>query len=79
MSTDPFSDPDGTFLVLSDDTGRYSLWPATVPVPQGWRSLQRPADRRTCLELVEDRAAGRNGRGTADGAEPGEGARGRPA
>lgn len=33
----PFDDPDATFLVLVNDEGQHSLWPAFADVPDGWR------------------------------------------
>ncbi|SED19230.1 MbtH-like protein [Streptomyces melanosporofaciens] len=30
MSTNPFEDPEGTYLVLVNDEGQHSLWPAFV-------------------------------------------------
>ena len=35
--TNPFEDPDGTYLVLINDESQYSLWPAFIEVPAGWR------------------------------------------
>lgn len=28
MSSNPFEDPEGTYLVLVNDEGQYSLWPS---------------------------------------------------
>jgi MbtH protein len=51
--TNPFEDPDGTFLVLVNDEGQYSLWPSFAEVPAGW-TVAKPADtRRACLDYVE--------------------------
>ncbi|WP_410656967.1 MbtH family protein [Amycolatopsis sp. lyj-112] len=51
--TNPFEDEDATYLVLLNDEGQYSLWPATTAVPDGWRSV-RPADsRQNSLDYVE--------------------------
>ncbi|MEV7594010.1 MbtH family protein [Streptomyces sp. NPDC089922] len=47
-----FDDEGGRFLVLGDGAGRPALWPAFVPVPQGWRTLHGPAGRADCLEHV---------------------------
>ncbi|MBY8850317.1 MbtH family protein [Saccharothrix sp. MB29] len=40
--TSPF-DGDGPFLVLLNDRGEHSLWPAATPVPAGWRTVLGPA------------------------------------
>ncbi|MEU6753945.1 MbtH family protein, partial [Spirillospora sp. NPDC046719] len=34
--TNPFDDPDGTFLVLVNAEGQHSLWPEFADVPSGW-------------------------------------------
>ena len=33
-ATNPFEDPDGVYLVLINEEGQYSLWPAFVDVPE---------------------------------------------
>ncbi len=33
--TNPFDDEDGEFLVLVNDEGQHSLWPAQLAVPAG--------------------------------------------
>lgn len=53
MSTNPFDDPDGTYLVLVNDEGQHSLWPAFVEVPPGWTVVQGETDRQTALDYVE--------------------------
>ena len=49
----PFDDENGSFLVLVDDEGRHSLWPAFAAMPPGWTRVYGEADRRSCLEYVE--------------------------
>jgi len=51
--TNPFEDPDGTYLVLVNDEGQHSLWPEFAPVPAGWTTVHGPADRQSCLDHVE--------------------------
>ncbi len=34
--TNPFEDPEGTYLVLVNDEGQHSLWPSFAEVPAGW-------------------------------------------
>jgi MbtH protein len=48
----PFDDPDGTFLVLINDEGQHSLWPEQIAVPAGWRIGYGPADRQACLDMI---------------------------
>ncbi|MFF4948443.1 amino acid adenylation domain-containing protein [Streptomyces chattanoogensis] len=52
--TNPFDDLDGScsFLVLTDDEGRHSLWPASAATPDGWAVAYGPYGRRGCLEYI---------------------------
>lgn len=34
--TNPFEDPDASYLVLTNDEGQHSLWPLFAEVPEGW-------------------------------------------
>ncbi|MBI0297230.1 MbtH family protein [Streptomyces sp. PRKS01-29] len=52
--TNPFDNPDGTFLVLVNDEGQYSLWPAFAEVPAGWEVVVQETDRKTCLDYIEE-------------------------
>ncbi|MCP2164336.1 MbtH family protein [Goodfellowiella coeruleoviolacea] len=52
MSTNPFEDPDGTYLVLVNHEGQYSLWPAFADVPPGWTVSLADADRQTALDHI---------------------------
>ncbi|WP_230885629.1 MbtH family protein [Streptomyces spinoverrucosus] len=49
----PFDDTDGTFLVLVNDEGQHSLWPAFAAVPDGWQRVFGEASRQECLDHVE--------------------------
>jgi MbtH protein len=51
--TNPFEDPDGTYLVLVNEENQHSLWPSFVDVPAGWTSAHGPTDRQSCLDYVE--------------------------
>nr|QEO74603.1 mbtH-like protein [uncultured bacterium] len=51
--TNPFEDPEGTYLVLVNDENQHSLWPSFVDVPAGWHTVHGPADRQSCLDHVE--------------------------
>ena len=53
MSTNPFDDADGRFLVLVNDEGQHSLWPAFAEVPGGWTVAFEENTREACLEYVE--------------------------
>ncbi|HKS47180.1 MAG TPA: MbtH family protein [Amycolatopsis sp.] len=52
--TNPFDDPDGTFLVLVNGEGQHSLWPSCLEVPAGWTVALRDSSRDTALAYVED-------------------------
>ncbi|MBO4258603.1 MbtH family protein [Streptomyces griseorubiginosus] len=53
MSSNPFEDPEGTYLVLVNDEGQHSLWPAFVEVPAGWRTVLGETTRDAALEYVD--------------------------
>ncbi|MER7758104.1 MbtH family protein [Streptomyces sp. NPDC097619] len=52
-NTNPFDDTEGRFLVLVNEEGQHSLWPAFAEVPGGWTTVFGEADRAACLEYVE--------------------------
>jgi MbtH protein len=52
-ATNPFEDPDGVYLVLVNDEGQYSLWPAFVDVPAGWTVEHQRDTRQACLDYIE--------------------------
>jgi uncharacterized protein YbdZ (MbtH family) len=54
MSTNPFDDEAGTFLVVVNDEDQHSLWPAFADVPAGWRKVFGEASRAECLACVEE-------------------------
>ncbi|CAL9322832.1 MULTISPECIES: MbtH family protein [Streptomyces] len=53
MSTNPFDDTDGRFLVLVNDEGQHSLWPSFARVPGGWTTVFGEDSRDACLAYVE--------------------------
>lgn len=53
MSSNPFDDPDGRFLVLINEEEQYSLWPVFAPVPDGWAVAQPESNREDALAFVE--------------------------
>ena len=52
--TNPFEDADALYLVLVNDEGQYSLWPAGIAVPDGWVTVHDADSRSSCLEYVEE-------------------------
>ncbi|MEU0630283.1 MbtH family protein [Streptomyces sp. NPDC005989] len=53
MSTNPFDDPEGRFLVLVNDEGQHSLWPSFAEVPGGWAIALDESSREACLDYIE--------------------------
>jgi uncharacterized protein YbdZ (MbtH family) len=54
MSTNPFDDETGTFLVVVNDEDQHSLWPTFADVPAGWRKVFGEASSAECLAYVEE-------------------------
>ncbi|MFE4371758.1 MbtH family protein [Streptomyces sp. NPDC056835] len=54
MTTNPFEDPRGRFLVLVNDENQHSLWPSFAEVPAGWRTAFGEDSREACLAYVEE-------------------------
>lgn len=52
--SNPFENPDGRYLVLVNDEGQHSLWPAFAEVPAGWTPRLAETDRQTCLDYIEE-------------------------
>ena len=53
MSSNPFDDNEGHFLVLVNDEEQHSLWPKFADVPAGWRVAFGEAARQECLDYIE--------------------------
>ncbi|WP_117210862.1 MbtH family protein [Allorhizocola rhizosphaerae] len=53
MSTNPFDNPEGHFLVLVNHEGQHSLWPSFAQVPAGWTAVFGEDTRDACLSYVE--------------------------
>lgn len=51
--TNPFEDDDAQYLVLVNDEGQHSLWPAFIEVPAGWRTVHGADTRQECVAYVE--------------------------
>ncbi|CCK30253.1 MULTISPECIES: MbtH family protein [Streptomyces] len=52
--SNPFEDNDARYLVLRNDEGQHSLWPAFAAVPDGWTTVHGEAGRQECLDYVEE-------------------------
>ncbi len=53
MSTNPFDDENGTFVVVVNDEDQHSLWPTFADIPPGWRVVFCEDSRAACLTYVE--------------------------
>jgi uncharacterized protein YbdZ (MbtH family) len=53
VTTNPFDDDNGTFVVLVNHEEQHSLWPTFADVPDGWRVVYGEADRAACLDYIE--------------------------
>lgn len=51
--TNPFEDDSGEYLVLVNDEGQHSLWPAFREVPGGWTAVGPRGKRSECLDWIE--------------------------
>lgn len=51
--TNPFEDPEGTYLVLINAEGQYSLWPSFVEVPAGWTVVLNNDSRQACIDYID--------------------------
>jgi MbtH protein len=54
MTTNPFDDEDGKFLVLVNDEEQYSLWPSFHEIPVGWREGGPAGSRAECLAWIDE-------------------------
>lgn len=50
--TNPFEQADSAYLVLMNDEGQYSLWPAFAAVPDGWSPVLGPETRQECVDYI---------------------------
>ncbi|MFI8007290.1 MbtH family protein [Streptomyces sp. NPDC086010] len=49
----PFDDESERFVALVNGEGQYSLWPARLDVPGGWRVEGSEGSRQECLDVIE--------------------------
>ncbi|HEY3956668.1 MAG TPA: condensation domain-containing protein [Streptosporangiaceae bacterium] len=48
----PFEEPAGSYLVLVNEEGQHSLWPAFGPLADGWTVVHGPARRDECVDYI---------------------------
>ncbi|MFC4015565.1 MbtH family protein [Nonomuraea purpurea] len=53
MTTNPFDDAEGRFLVLVNAENQHSLWPCFADVPIGWTVVFPENSRAACLDYIE--------------------------
>ncbi|MBD0740436.1 MbtH family protein [Streptomyces sp. NPDC088197] len=49
----PFDDDSARFVVLVNDEGQHSLWPAHLDQPGGWHADGPERSRQECLDAIE--------------------------
>jgi MbtH protein len=47
-------EPSTDWLVVCNDEGRYSVWPAGLPVPLGWSTTGLRGGRSDCLAWIAE-------------------------
>jgi MbtH protein len=52
MNTTPFDDENGSYFVLCNEEGQYSLWPEFIDIPKGWSKSHGPDAKASCLRYV---------------------------
>lgn len=52
--SNPFENDEAEYIVLVNDQGQHSLWPASAQVPAGWETVYGAAPRQACLDYVEE-------------------------
>jgi MbtH protein len=50
--SNPFDDQGGTFVVLINEQGQHSLWPAPTELPVGWSVVYEQNVRQECIEYI---------------------------
>jgi MbtH protein len=50
--SNPFDDQGGAFVVLINDQGQHSLWPAAAEIPAGWAIACEQTGRQACIEYI---------------------------
>lgn len=53
MSDNLFDDETINFLLLSNDERQYSMWPAMLAIPAGWRCEQGPWSHQQCVDWLQ--------------------------
>ena len=51
--TNPFENENDDYLVIVNDEGQHSLWPAFRETPAGWTAIGPTGKRKKCLAWIE--------------------------
>lgn len=49
----PFDNEGLEFRVLVNSLNQHSLWPTSIPIPEGWRAIGPRGRRSECLDWVD--------------------------
>jgi MbtH protein len=42
------------YVVVVNDEGQYSIWPARRSIPRGWRNVGKPGTKAGCLNYISE-------------------------
>ncbi len=45
--------PNGSYVVLRNKDGQYSLWPSFLDIPDGWNVIFGEDNRDNCMNYIE--------------------------
>lgn len=48
----PFENANGSYCVLMNREGQYSLWPSFLDIPGGWSVAYKEGGREQCLDYI---------------------------
>lgn len=48
-----FEGENGTYIVLVNREGQYSLWPTFKDIPAGWSTVHESDTRQGCLDYIK--------------------------
>ncbi|MGK5529729.1 MbtH family protein [Streptomyces sp. URMC 129] len=71
--TNPFEDPEAQYVVLVNDENQHSLWPVSIPVPDGWTIAHGESSREDCLKFIEANWTDMRPRSLVEAMDGGEG------
>jgi MbtH protein len=64
--SNPFDDQAGAYVVLINDQGQHSLWPAAAEIPVGWSVACEQNGRKACIEYIDNNWMDMRPRASAD-------------